>query len=59
MNVKLTLFDAAIYLATEEDIAAYINEIAQDNDPALMASALADVARARAIIIAAMPSDPA
>ena len=59
MNVKLTRFDAATYLATEADMAAYINEIAQDIDPALMASALADVARARAIIIVAMPPDHA
>lgn len=40
--------DAADYLSTEQDIAEYIAAVQAENDPALLAAALEDVARARA-----------
>ncbi len=40
-------FDPAEYLQTEEDVAAYLTAIMEDNDPALLAAALGDIARAR------------
>ena len=47
MTVTLRRYDAANYLQSEADIAAYIADISEDNDPALLASALGDIARAR------------
>ena len=47
MALKLYNFDPAEFLDSEEDIAAYIADIAEDKNPALLASALGDVARAR------------
>lgn len=43
----LPVFDPAEYLRDEEDIAAYLSAIMEDNDPALLAAALGDIARAR------------
>ncbi|WP_090620121.1 addiction module antidote protein [Azotobacter beijerinckii] len=40
-------FDAAHYLNSEEDIAAYLDVVLEDNDPRLLAVALGDIARAR------------
>lgn len=40
-------FDAAEHLASEEDIAAYLTAVLEDNDAALLAAALGDIARAR------------
>jgi len=40
-------FDAAPYLDNEESIAAYLTDILEAGDPALLASALGDIARAR------------
>lgn len=40
-------FDAAPYLDSEEAIAAYLTDILAANDPALLAAALGDIARAR------------
>ena len=40
-------FDAAEHLKTEEDIAIYLNIVLEENDPALLASALGDIAKAR------------
>ena len=40
-------FDAANYLNTEADIIAYLDTILEDDDPALLAAALGDIARAR------------
>ena len=39
-------FDAAPYLESEAAIAAYLTDILAANDPALLASALGDIARA-------------
>ena len=40
-------FDASPYLESEESIAAYLTDILEANDAALLASALGDIARAR------------
>jgi probable addiction module antidote protein len=40
-------FDAAPYLDNEESVAAYLTDILDANDPALLAAALGDIARAR------------
>jgi probable addiction module antidote protein len=44
---ELPDFDAAEYLNTEEDIAAYLTTVIEENDPGLLAAALGDIARAR------------
>lgn len=43
----LPVFDAADYLDSEEMMMAYLNAILDENDPALLASALGDIAKAR------------
>jgi probable addiction module antidote protein len=45
--VKLTRYDTADFLKTDEDIEYYLAAIAEDNDPILTAHALGAVARAR------------
>ena len=40
-------FDAAEYVNSAEDIAAYLTTVIEENDPALLAAALGDIARAR------------
>lgn len=40
-------FDAAPYLDSEDSIAIYLTDILAANDPALLAAALGDIARAR------------
>lgn len=40
-------YDTADYLKTDEDVVAYLDAAVEDGDPALMAAALGDVARAR------------
>lgn len=45
--LETTKWDASDYLRTEEDIAAYLNAAFEENDPALLQAALADVAKAR------------
>jgi probable addiction module antidote protein len=47
MTVNLTRFDPADYLLSEEDMAAYLAECAEGDDPALVAHALGAIARAR------------
>lgn len=44
---ELPEFDAAEYLNSEEDIAAYLTTILEENDPSLLAAALGDIARSR------------
>ena len=43
----LSEFDAAPYLGSEAAIAAYLTDILEANDPALLTFALGDIARAR------------
>lgn len=40
-------YDAAEFLDSEEDIAAYLNAALEDGDPTLVTAALGDIARAR------------
>ncbi|EPD7230941.1 addiction module antidote protein [Escherichia coli] len=47
VQVKFRRYDVVNYLKTEDDIAAYLDAVAEDGDPALIAAALGDVARAR------------
>ena len=44
---ELPEFDAAQFLDSEEAIAAYLTDILEANDAALLAAALGDIARAR------------
>lgn len=44
---KATKWDASEYLATEADIAAYLNAALEDGDTAVIAAALGDIARAK------------
>ena len=41
------VWDAAEHLKTDRDIAAYLNAALEDGDPALIAAALGDIARAK------------
>ncbi|MBK1692767.1 probable addiction module antidote protein [Ectothiorhodospira mobilis] len=45
--VTFSHYDTADYLESEEDIAAYLMAVMEENDPALLAAALGDIARAR------------
>ena len=47
-DVKFSRYDTADYLKTEDDIAAYLEAVAEDGDAALIADAQEIVARARA-----------
>jgi probable addiction module antidote protein len=40
-------WDAVRYLATEQDVANYLEAVFEDSDPALVAAVLGDVARSR------------
>jgi probable addiction module antidote protein len=40
-------WDAAEHLETEEDMAAYLEAALEESDPALIAAALGDIARAK------------
>jgi probable addiction module antidote protein len=46
MVLKTTLWDASEYLGNAEAIAEYLEAAFEDGDPALIAAALGDVARA-------------
>ncbi len=48
-NVIFRRYDTAEHLRTEEEIAAYLEAVAEENDPVLTMAALNDVARARNI----------
>lgn len=47
MSMDISAWDAGEYLETEEDIAAYLNAVVAENDPALLQAALGDIAKAR------------
>lgn len=40
-------FDAARYLESDEDIAAYLDAVLEDGDPRVISKALGDIARAK------------
>lgn len=44
---ELPEFDAAEYLKTDEDMAAYLTVVLEENDPSALAQALGTIARAR------------
>ena len=44
---KFSPFEAADYLRTEADIAAYLDEAMEDGDPKVLVAAMGDVVRAR------------
>jgi probable addiction module antidote protein len=46
MSVKTTVWDASEYLDSPAAIAEYLEAVFEDGDPALIAAALGDVARA-------------
>ena len=46
-KVKTLPWDAAAHLKTDEDIANYLEAVFEDGDPALVAAALGDIARAK------------
>ena len=46
-NTKTRPFDMANYLHSEAEIAEYLRQVLEDNDPAELAGALGDIARAR------------
>lgn len=48
MSTEFTDYDTSEYLENEQDIIAYLNAIAEYDDPALMQAALGNVAKARA-----------
>jgi probable addiction module antidote protein len=45
--IKTRVWDAAEHLKSDADIAAYLNAAFEDGDPALIAAALGDIARAK------------
>ncbi len=47
MTEKITPWDAADFLTTPERIAEYLDAVFEDGDPATIAAALGDVARAK------------
>lgn len=47
MTLKTIPWDAAEFLETEEDMAAYLNAALEDGNPAVIEMALSDIARAR------------
>lgn len=46
-SITFSHYETADYLQTNEDIAAYLEAIMEENDPALLTAALGDIARAR------------
>ena len=44
---EVPVFDAAEFLHTDADIAAYLSTVLEENDAGLLAAALGDIARAR------------
>jgi len=46
-KIKTLPWDTADYLKTDRDIAYYLEAVFEDGDPALVAAALGDIARAK------------
>jgi probable addiction module antidote protein len=47
VSLKTTVWDPAENLKTDSDMAAYLDACLEEGDPALVAAALGDIARAR------------
>ena len=45
--MKMTTFDAAQHLKTDEEIAVYLDEMLSENDPTMITHALGVIARAK------------
>lgn len=45
--VKITEFDASVYLDNEETIAAYLSAVLEEDDPSVFLAAIGHVAKAR------------
>lgn len=45
--MRMTTFDAAQHLKTDEEIAVYLDEMLSENDPAMITHALGVIARAK------------
>ena len=54
---ELSEFDAAEYMNSEEAVAAYLTTVLEEDDPALLAAAIGDIARARGMSQVAKDSD--
>jgi probable addiction module antidote protein len=54
MAVQTKAWDVAAHLDSDEAIVAYIDAAMEDGDPALIAAALGDVARARYVFRGAL-----
>ena len=48
-KTKVRPFEIAEHLSNDADIAAYLQAVLEENDPALLAAALGDIARARSM----------
>lgn len=46
-RIEMTTWDPVDHLNSDEDIAGYLNAALEEGDPALLAAALGDVARAK------------
>ena len=46
-KIKTRPFDMANYLGSEAEVAEYLRQVLEDGDPAELAAALGDIARAR------------
>ena len=46
-RIRTIRWDSAAYLKTDRDIVRYLKAVLEDGDPALVAAALGDVARAK------------
>ncbi|MBI5740515.1 MAG: putative addiction module antidote protein [Nitrospirae bacterium] len=52
-KIKTIPWDAAEHLKTEEDMAAYLEAAIEEGDPALIAAAIGDIARAKGMALIA------
>ena len=53
MKIRTRPFDMASYLGSEEEVAEHLRQVLEDGDPAELAAALGDVARAGLQAVAA------
>jgi len=49
-KIQTQPWDVVDHLETKEDIAAYLEAVLEDGDPALIAAALGDIARAKGMV---------
>ena len=54
-KIKTRQFDVANYLESDEDMAEYLRQVIEENDPAELAGALGVIARARIALFGAGP----